>query len=193
MHSTKKLCVLLLLAALTAQACATTSATNKQQANKTGEVLKGYAFDISELPVKDFEVVKLVFARDILDESDKTPPTQVWHSLLIKAQEAGAHAIINVNIEESKACTELNANGDKAKHCATTRYGSALAIRYTSTMTAGNNEFKNSVISGTSVNSALNVKFDNKEVRSDDNFTITTKEKDGQVIKGYTFDINTLP
>ncbi len=191
----KNYCTLsaLLMLTVLSSACIPATSPNSSSFSKTSATLKGYAFDVSELPVKDFEVVKLVFTRDILDETDKTPPLEAWHSLMIKAHEAKAHAIINVNIEESKACMELNANGDKAKHCTTTRYGSALAIRYTNTMTAGDNEFKYSVISGSSVKNTFNVKFENKEVRSDDNFTINTKEKNGQVIKGYTFDVNTLP
>ena len=79
------------------------------------------------LPLKDYEPLSLVFAKSTFNAESKNSPALLYHELMVKAHALGAHDIINVKIE---AVTNCEKDGDK-NSCTVTRYGSALAIKYT--------------------------------------------------------------
>ncbi len=79
------------------------------------------------LPLKDYEPISLVFAKSTFNAESKNSPALLYHELMVKAHALGAHDIINVKIE---AVTNCEKDGDK-NSCTVTRYGSALAIKYT--------------------------------------------------------------
>lgn len=85
------------------------------------------------IPLKDYEPISLVFAKTDLKATGKNSPALLYHELMVKAHELGAHDIINVKIESVTNCEK---NEDK-NSCKTTRYGSALAIKYTKVLEQG--------------------------------------------------------
>ena len=124
------LALIALMFVTTTFACAgskkTTVATSSRGSLVTGE------FEYAQISVKDFEPVQLVFAEVTGDSQSGAFMT--YDALLKEAARVGAHAIINVVIEDVVTCagtSRFNAA------CETTRYGSALAIRYTKPLTYG--------------------------------------------------------
>ncbi|MDR1904882.1 MAG: hypothetical protein LBQ88_21695 [Treponema sp.] len=82
-------------------------------------------------PVKDFETLGLVFTESQLTVADKGSEGQIltYQALLKEAQALGADAIINVVIDKKIQVSSFP--GSRI----TTWYGSALAIKYTATLT----------------------------------------------------------
>ena len=85
------------------------------------------------LPLKDYEPLSLVFAKGTFNAESKNSPAMIYHDLMVKAHALGAHDIINVKIE---AVTNCEKDDDKS-NCTVTRYGSALAIKYTKVIESG--------------------------------------------------------
>ena len=114
--------------ACTAMACGSmqTSTTTTTR----GGLVTGH-FEDAQISVKDFEPVKLVFASTTVDSTSGAFMT--YDALMKEAAQAGAHAIINVVIEDVKVCERDNSSFNTV--CQTTRYGSALAIKYTKPLT----------------------------------------------------------
>ncbi len=113
--------------AFSAMACGTMQTTTT---TTRGGLVTGH-FEDAQIAVKDFEPVKLVFASTTVDSASGAFMT--YDALMKEAAQAGAHAIINVVIEDVKVCERNNSNYNTT--CQTTRYGSALAIRYTKPLT----------------------------------------------------------
>lgn len=104
----------------------TTVATSARGSLIAGE------FEYAQISVKDFEPVQLVFAEVTGDSQSGAFMT--YDALLKEAARVGAHAIINIVIEDVVSCTGTSRFNSA---CETTRYGSALAIRYTKPLTYG--------------------------------------------------------
>ena len=91
-------------------------------------------------PYAEYEPLTMVFVTtEEYDNIDS--PFMTYLALLKKASDIGGHAIVNVSIEESRNCTELNrAVGpykEKDTACRIKRFGAALAIKYTKVITDG--------------------------------------------------------
>ncbi|AEF84710.1 putative lipoprotein [Treponema primitia ZAS-2] len=90
-------------------------------------------------PVKDFQPMGLVFTETRLATYDSvTANGQIftYQALLKQAQELGADAIINVSIDKRSQVTTLPGSTVPLPNShVTTWYGSALAIKYTDTLT----------------------------------------------------------
>ena len=82
-------------------------------------------FQDAYITAKDFEPVSLVFAETVINNASSSVMT--YDALLKEAHKLGAHAIINVVIEDVRICE----SDSFSSACVTTRYGSALAIKYT--------------------------------------------------------------
>ncbi|MDR0877909.1 MAG: hypothetical protein LBN21_07635 [Treponema sp.] len=118
--------VLFILAAfvvLVAGGCVTTQTTEEHQGN-FGEHTR--------IPVKDFQTLGLVFTETQLAAADNGKDEGqifTYQALLKEAQALGADAIINVVIDK-----KIEASSSPGRY-STTWYGSALAIKYTATLT----------------------------------------------------------
>lgn len=110
------LSALAMLAGLTA--CGTTKVTTAQ-----GGLVRG-SFEDVNIAAKDFEPVSLVFTEITVDS--QSGAFLSYDALLKEARKVGAHAIVNVVIEDVVVCE----SSTFSSNCKTTRYGSALAIKY---------------------------------------------------------------
>ena len=101
----------------------------------TVELIEGYG-SFNQLHTAtnqvNYEPLKLVFIRTEEDANSKDGPYLTYLELLQKADELGGHDIINVRIERTQNCTKTK---KKEPECHNVRFGSALAIRYTSPVT----------------------------------------------------------
>ncbi|MBQ1265818.1 MAG: hypothetical protein IIY06_03500 [Proteobacteria bacterium] len=88
-----------------------------------GGLVRG-SFEEANIAAKDFEPVSLVFTEITVDS--KSGAFLSYDALLKEARKVGGHAIINVVIEDVVVCESSAFSSD----CKTTRYGSALAIKY---------------------------------------------------------------
>ena len=100
-------------------ACGTTTVTTAR-----GGLVRG-TFEEVDIAAKDFEPVSLVFTEITADS--KSGAFLSYDALLREAYKVGAHAIVNVVIEDVVVCESTSFAGSS---CKTTRYGSALAIKY---------------------------------------------------------------
>ncbi len=91
------------------------------------------SYATAALPLKDYEPLSLVFSKATLNAASKNGPAMIYHDLMVKAHALGAHDIINVKIE---AVTNCEKDDDKST-CTVTRYGSDLAIKYTTVIENG--------------------------------------------------------
>jgi hypothetical protein len=125
-----KLFILAVFAVLTVAGCATTTKTTIEGTND------GNFGQNIRIPVKDFETLGLVFTENQVSVADDRSEGQVftYQALLREAQALGADAIINVVIDK-KILTSVFPSG-----LITTWYGSALAIKYTATLTETGSE-----------------------------------------------------
>lgn len=87
------------------------------------------SFENADLSSKDYEGVQMVFAETLV--GDTTNANMTYNALLKEAAKVGAHDIINVVIEDVQICEGEASFFSRSSSCTTTRYGSALAIRYT--------------------------------------------------------------
>ena len=87
----------------------------------------------------------------------------IYHDLLIKAAELGAHAVINVNIEDVQRCTSERSTTSQKSFCNTVRYGAGLAIKYTDSIILDWNEGKNTqkTVVTPSANNEIQIKYPN--------------------------------
>ena len=109
------LCALVMLFGFSACGPVTTTAR--------GGLVRGTFEDVN-IAAKDFEPISLVFTEITVDS--KSGAFLSYDALLREAHKLGAHAIINVVIEDVVVCSSTV----MTSNCQTTRYGSALAIKY---------------------------------------------------------------
>ena len=95
---------------------------------------RGSFVRILELPAKDFEPVGLVFTESAARPADGGGEIFTFHQLLREANALGAHGIINVNIDSVEVSRRVSGTEELVSR---TYFGSALAIRYTTTLPPG--------------------------------------------------------
>ena len=96
---------------------------NSKVTTAHGGLVRG-SFEDVNIAAKDFEPVSLVFTEITVDSNSGAFLS--YDALLKEARKVGAHAIVNVVIEDVVVCESSAFSSD----CKTTRYGSALAIKY---------------------------------------------------------------
>ena len=117
----------LMICGMSTVACGTTATTTTARSG-----LVTGSFEKARVAAKDFEPVQLVFAETVVGSADGAGMT--YDALLKEAYRVGAHGIINVVIEDVRVCEKSGVNA----RCVPTRYGSALAVRYTNALTYQN-------------------------------------------------------
>ena len=104
----------------------------------SSKLVDGSYEQVHILPYSDYEVLGMVFVTTKEYEKNDRPYL-TYLELLKKASELGGHAIVNVSIEESRNCYKLDHDVFPYKTdetaCEINRFGSALAIKYTKTIT----------------------------------------------------------
>ena len=96
---------------------------------------EGRFSQLTTIPVKDFEVVGLVFYETNFRATggNITGDVFTFHGLLREAERRGAHAIINVTIDKLEHHSSVGGNRIRNE----TWWGTALAIRYTNNIRPG--------------------------------------------------------
>jgi hypothetical protein len=113
--------------------CATTATTSQSLT----EAHSGFVRDIA-IPAKDFEIIGLVFHEAVV-ENGNNGERLTYYALLRAAEQRGGNGIVNVMIDVRRerldtTTTSMTRGGSSTVTFREIWYGTALAIRYTTTV-----------------------------------------------------------